>query len=201
MILVSHDMRLISQVAKEIWLCDKKTVTKYMGEISDFKMQLRRQMQQDNLIDSDKSGSSSILLAPMVNKKKNINEVEITIAPPLVVKSSSNISFSSIVSETEEQKVRRARLELADQAIAKQRARQSSTTSTTTTATTTTGTTSTTTSTATTTTVDKKEETEEEVEARIKAEEKLLARMKRKAEKVIVYEYTLLMSLVDLILM
>jgi ATP-binding cassette subfamily F protein 2 len=31
MVLVSHDMRLISQVAKEIWLCDNKTVTKYAG--------------------------------------------------------------------------------------------------------------------------------------------------------------------------
>eukprot|EP00128_Syssomonas_multiformis_P012445 Colp12_sorted_trinity150504_noHs@25319 len=30
MMLVSHDMRLISQVAKEIWLCDKRTVTKYV---------------------------------------------------------------------------------------------------------------------------------------------------------------------------
>jgi hypothetical protein len=38
-------------VAKEIWLCDKRTVTKYLGEIDDFKMQLRRQLESDNLIE------------------------------------------------------------------------------------------------------------------------------------------------------
>ena len=36
--LVSHDMRLVSQVAKEIWICDKKTVTRYEGELHTFKM-------------------------------------------------------------------------------------------------------------------------------------------------------------------
>jgi ATPase subunit of ABC transporter with duplicated ATPase domains len=32
MVLVSHDMRLISQVAKEIWICDNKTITVYKGD-------------------------------------------------------------------------------------------------------------------------------------------------------------------------
>jgi ABC-type methionine transport system ATPase subunit len=41
MVLVSHDMRLISQVAKEIWVVDNHTVMKYVGEIADFKMQVR----------------------------------------------------------------------------------------------------------------------------------------------------------------
>lgn len=44
MLLVSHDMRLISQVAKEIWLVDNESVQRYQGEISDFKMQIRRQL-------------------------------------------------------------------------------------------------------------------------------------------------------------
>lgn len=44
MLLVSHDMRLISQVAKEIWLVDKQKVSKYQGEINDFKMQVRKQL-------------------------------------------------------------------------------------------------------------------------------------------------------------
>lgn len=47
MLLVSHDMRLISQVAKEIWLVDNHTVRRYDGEISDFKMQVRRQLKLD----------------------------------------------------------------------------------------------------------------------------------------------------------
>jgi ATP-binding cassette subfamily F protein 2 len=44
MVLVSHDMRLISQVAKEIWICDHKQISRYEGDISDFKMILRKQM-------------------------------------------------------------------------------------------------------------------------------------------------------------
>lgn len=42
-LLVSHDMRLISQVANEIWIVDHG-LTKYQGDIGDFKMTLRRQM-------------------------------------------------------------------------------------------------------------------------------------------------------------
>ncbi|KAG7370580.1 ABC transporter ATP-binding protein [Nitzschia inconspicua] len=44
MVLVSHDMRLISQVAKEIWICDDKTITPYRGDIMNFKMDMRKQM-------------------------------------------------------------------------------------------------------------------------------------------------------------
>lgn len=42
LVLVSHDMRLISQVAKEIWICDNKTIEKYQGDIMNFKMDLRK---------------------------------------------------------------------------------------------------------------------------------------------------------------
>ena len=59
MILVSHDMRLISQVAREIWVCDNQTVTKYVGEISDFKMQLKRDMQKANIMDGDPAAGST----------------------------------------------------------------------------------------------------------------------------------------------
>lgn len=48
MVLVSHDMRLISQVAKEIWICDNKTITKYQGDIMNFKMDMRAQMGIDD---------------------------------------------------------------------------------------------------------------------------------------------------------
>ncbi|EQC40818.1 ATP-binding cassette, subfamily F, member 2 [Saprolegnia diclina VS20] len=47
MLLVSHDMRLISQVAKEIWLVEDKTIRVYEGEISDFKMRVRKQLKLD----------------------------------------------------------------------------------------------------------------------------------------------------------
>lgn len=88
MILVSHDMRLISQVAKEIWLCDNKTVAKYVGEINDFKMQLRSQI----LAAGDGSAKKAeIQVAPLVPKKMlATSQIEIpTIVPvkaPVVVK-------------------------------------------------------------------------------------------------------------------
>lgn len=44
LVLVSHDMRLISQVANEIWICDNKTITKHPGDIQSFKMHMRAQM-------------------------------------------------------------------------------------------------------------------------------------------------------------
>ncbi|EAL65381.1 hypothetical protein DDB_G0284081 [Dictyostelium discoideum AX4] len=53
MILVSHDFRLISQVAKEIWVCDNKTITKWPLEITSynnyFKVQMRDLTKQSSL--------------------------------------------------------------------------------------------------------------------------------------------------------
>eukprot|EP01037_Dinobryon_pediforme_P028003 gene28003-31093_t len=127
MVLVSHDMRLISQVAKEIWLCDKRTVTKYVGEISDFKIQLRRQMQMDNLIDGDPNASAShkeISLVPLAPKKAYSSGSVGTGAAQIV----NNIVMVTPPQPpkqlTEEEKILQARLELSELAIAKQRARQ-----------------------------------------------------------------------------
>lgn len=44
MVLVSHDFRLITQVADEIWVCDNGTVTKWNGDIMSYKDMLRDQM-------------------------------------------------------------------------------------------------------------------------------------------------------------
>lgn len=44
LVLVSHDMRLISQVANEILICDNKTIEKYKGDVLNFKMDMRDQM-------------------------------------------------------------------------------------------------------------------------------------------------------------
>ncbi|XP_027340761.1 ABC transporter F family member 1 [Abrus precatorius] len=41
MVLVSHDFRLINQVAHEIWVCADQTVTRWEGDIMDFKEHLR----------------------------------------------------------------------------------------------------------------------------------------------------------------
>ena len=42
LVLVSHDFRLIGQVAKEIWVCDKKTVAKWDGDIQSYKKHLKK---------------------------------------------------------------------------------------------------------------------------------------------------------------
>ncbi|CAJ2660757.1 unnamed protein product [Trifolium pratense] len=41
MVLVSHDFRLINQVAHEIWVCADQTVTRWEGDIMDFKQHLK----------------------------------------------------------------------------------------------------------------------------------------------------------------
>jgi ATP-binding cassette subfamily F protein 2 len=44
LVLVSHDFRLINQVAKEIWVCEKKAVTPWKGNILSYKEHLRKRM-------------------------------------------------------------------------------------------------------------------------------------------------------------
>ncbi|KAE8712722.1 ATP-binding cassette sub-family F member 2 [Hibiscus syriacus] len=41
MVLVSHDFRLINQVAEEIWVCENQAVTRWQGDIMDFKLHLK----------------------------------------------------------------------------------------------------------------------------------------------------------------
>jgi len=44
MVLVSHDFRLISQVAEEIWVCENGTVTKWQGGIQGYKEHLKQKI-------------------------------------------------------------------------------------------------------------------------------------------------------------
>ncbi|KAM7349554.1 ATP-binding cassette sub-family F member 2 isoform 1-T2 [Cochliomyia hominivorax] len=48
MVLVSHDFRLINQVAEEIWICENETVTKWNGNILDYKDHLKKKITTDN---------------------------------------------------------------------------------------------------------------------------------------------------------
>jgi ATP-binding cassette subfamily F protein 2 len=124
LVLVSHDMRLISQVAKEIWMCDNKTVTKFTGEISDFKMHLKREMVKNNLIDADASMRNTApvdvrsMFVPLAPLKAYNNDKGFTgkVAPMVDNKKSKEM--------TEEELIRKTRLELADLAIARMRERQ-----------------------------------------------------------------------------
>ena len=88
LVLVSHDMRLISQVANEIWICDKKTITKYQGDIQSFKMDMRAQMGLDSEASSKTlRGDSSIRKKEGDNKKEKTASVskaklEVIVPPP-----------------------------------------------------------------------------------------------------------------------
>lgn len=45
-VLVSHDFRLISQVAEVIWVCDDKTIKKWSGDIVSYKAHLKKQTEK-----------------------------------------------------------------------------------------------------------------------------------------------------------
>lgn len=47
LMLVSHDFRLISQVAEEIWVCQNETITKWKGSIESYKEHLRKKVLKD----------------------------------------------------------------------------------------------------------------------------------------------------------
>lgn len=47
LVLVSHDFRLINQVAEEIWICEKQTVTKWEGDIGTYKDALKSKVLRD----------------------------------------------------------------------------------------------------------------------------------------------------------
>jgi hypothetical protein len=61
MVLVSHDMRLISQVAKEIWICDHKRITVYKGDIQNFKLDMREQMGIEGELKGQLRGDASVV--------------------------------------------------------------------------------------------------------------------------------------------
>jgi len=45
LVLVSHDFRLIKQVAKEVWVCDDKTISQFKGDIMAYKRGIVKQQQ------------------------------------------------------------------------------------------------------------------------------------------------------------
>merc|ERR1711992_351633 len=47
LVLVSHDFRLINQVADEIWICEKETVTKWEGDILEYKQHLKNKVMKE----------------------------------------------------------------------------------------------------------------------------------------------------------
>lgn len=55
-ILVSHDFRLIDQVADQIWICEKQKVTKWEGDILSYKDHLKSKVMKESNKDAKKKG-------------------------------------------------------------------------------------------------------------------------------------------------
>jgi len=55
-VLVSHDFRLIDQVAKEIWICEHEKVTKWDGDILGYKNHLKNKVMREANKDAKKKG-------------------------------------------------------------------------------------------------------------------------------------------------
>jgi len=55
-VLVSHDFRLIDQVADEIWICEKQTVTKWEGDIISYKDHLKAKVMKESNKQAKKLG-------------------------------------------------------------------------------------------------------------------------------------------------
>jgi ATP-binding cassette, subfamily F, member 2 len=100
LVLVSHDMRLISQVAKEIWMCDHKKIEKYKGDIQSFKMDMRKQMgiegepagklRGDASVKKQEAAATNGSDAPA---KKAPSKLEV-VAPPTRAPTAAKISFA-----------------------------------------------------------------------------------------------------------
>lgn len=88
LVLVSHDMRLISQVAKEIWICDNKTIEKYKGDIMNFKMDLRKAQglgEDDGKLKGDASVKAGAKQEkPKVKKVSKLSVVKPKVSEPTI---------------------------------------------------------------------------------------------------------------------
>jgi len=72
MMLVSHDFRLISQVAEEIWVCENQTVTKWKGDILSYKEFLRNKIakEKEKTDNANNPKPAPAKKAAVVTKKK-----------------------------------------------------------------------------------------------------------------------------------
>jgi len=57
-VLVSHDFRLIDQVAEQIWICENQKVTKWEGDILSYKDHLKKKVMKESNKDAKKKGLS-----------------------------------------------------------------------------------------------------------------------------------------------
>ncbi|KAG9296865.1 hypothetical protein G9A89_006820 [Geosiphon pyriformis] len=62
-VLVSHDFRLISQVAEDIWLCKDQTITPWKGSIESYKRYLAKETRESRWLFRDYSSSIGLIPA------------------------------------------------------------------------------------------------------------------------------------------
>ncbi|GMH90438.1 hypothetical protein TL16_g11769 [Triparma laevis f. inornata] len=77
LVLVSHDMRLIDQVAEEVWICDNKTVSKFPEGILGYKKHLQKQLGLTAALKGDASVKSDP--KKKVQKKKEPEKSKISV--------------------------------------------------------------------------------------------------------------------------
>ena len=66
-VVVSHDLRLIAQIAKEIWICEAGKVQRFNGDITDYKKHVQREVQR---MESDHNKSSAAKTSASAPKPK-----------------------------------------------------------------------------------------------------------------------------------
>ena len=74
LVLVSHDFRLIGQVAEEIWICEKQTVTPWTKKIEDYKELLK-----NNVLGAD--GKRKDMAAASADHYHKVDVPEVIKAP------------------------------------------------------------------------------------------------------------------------
>uniref|UniRef100_A0A6V0BTU4 ABC transporter domain-containing protein n=1 Tax=Pseudo-nitzschia australis TaxID=44445 RepID=A0A6V0BTU4_9STRA len=109
LVLVSHDMRLISQVANEIWICDEGTITKYKGDIMNFKMDMRSQMGiEDEAAAGKKLQGDASVKATKADKKepkKKKAEPKLEVIKPTAAKAAPVTAAVTTMREEKEPRV------------------------------------------------------------------------------------------------
>mmetsp|Transcript_24392 Transcript_24392/g.70194 ORF Transcript_24392/g.70194 Transcript_24392/m.70194 type:complete len:190 (-) Transcript_24392:253-822(-) len=103
-VLVSHDMRLIGQVAKEIWICDHKKVEPYKGDIQAFKMDMRSQMDLQGEQKGSLRGDASEKVKEETEKEKAFKAAKKAAAKEAAKKKESSISVAPSIAKSSPEK-------------------------------------------------------------------------------------------------
>jgi energy-coupling factor transporter ATP-binding protein EcfA2 len=104
LVLVSHDMRLISQVAKEIWICDHKSVAKYHGDILNFKMDMRSQMGIEGEQKGQLRGDASVSKKSADSEKQKPKKADLPVIKEKVKTVTKKVEPKKIVKKVEASK-------------------------------------------------------------------------------------------------